>query len=150
MTRNADVLTPLTAKTSEWLDDLCKLLDTDDRRTAYTTMRAVLHALRDRLTTDETAQLAAQLPMLIRGMFYEGWDPHARRPRMHRSAFLEEVLEAARASSVSECERMVRAVLDLLAARVSHGEISDVQHLLPHDIRNLWSHVEPVPGRGSA
>jgi uncharacterized protein (DUF2267 family) len=38
-------------------------------------LRATLHALRDRLIIDEVAQLSAQLPMLIRGLYYKGWDP---------------------------------------------------------------------------
>ena len=47
----------------------------DRRNQSYTALRAVLHALRDRLTVEESAQFAAQLPMLIRGLYYGGWDP---------------------------------------------------------------------------
>lgn len=45
------------------------------RNQSYAALRAVLHALRDRLPVEETVQLGTQLPMLIRGMYYEGWDP---------------------------------------------------------------------------
>ncbi len=47
-----------------------------DRHAAYRVLRAVLHALRDRLTVAETVDLGAQLPMLIRGLYYEGWTPN--------------------------------------------------------------------------
>ena len=45
------------------------------RNQSYAALRSVLHALRDRLTVEETAQLAAELPMLIRGIYYESWHP---------------------------------------------------------------------------
>ena len=45
------------------------------RNYSYDALRAVLHALRDRLTVDECADLAARLPLLVRGMYCEGWDP---------------------------------------------------------------------------
>jgi uncharacterized protein (DUF2267 family) len=62
-------------KTDLWLGHLMRLLPTDNRHVAYLALRATLHALRDRLTAEEAAQLGAQLPMLIRGFCYEGWDP---------------------------------------------------------------------------
>jgi uncharacterized protein (DUF2267 family) len=62
-------------RTHTWLKDLMLVLGWEDRRKAYQALRATLHALRDRLTIEETAHLGAQLPMLIRGFYYEGWDP---------------------------------------------------------------------------
>jgi uncharacterized protein (DUF2267 family) len=61
-------------KTHTWLKEIMEVLGTEDRHRAYMALRAVLHALRDRLTVEEVAQLGAQLPMLIRGLYYEGWD----------------------------------------------------------------------------
>ena len=46
---------------------------TDDRHLAYVALRATLHALRDRLGPENAVHLAAQLPMLLRGLYYEGW-----------------------------------------------------------------------------
>ncbi len=68
-------------KTNVWLKDLMEIQDCPDRHEAYLALRATLHALRDRLTIKETVQLAAQLPMLIRGFYYEGWDPTGNRLR---------------------------------------------------------------------
>src|SRR5258708_6578850 len=62
-------------KTHIWINDLMKVLGWQDRHKAYLALRATLHALRDRLTVDEVAHVGAQLPMLIRGFYYEGWDP---------------------------------------------------------------------------
>ena len=40
---------------------------------AWSVFRAVLHKRRDRLPVEETVQLAAQLPLVLRGKFYQGW-----------------------------------------------------------------------------
>ena len=44
-----------------------------DRRSAYRALRSVLHVLRDRLTPEQAVHLGAQLPLLVRGIFYDGW-----------------------------------------------------------------------------
>jgi uncharacterized protein (DUF2267 family) len=111
-----------------------------DRRKAYLAMRATLHALRDRLTVEEVAQLAAQLPMLIRGFYYEGWDPTGKPLKIRdKEEFLGLVEQELRGSERIDPERVARAVFKVLSDRVTEGEIEDVKHLLPAEIRELWS-----------
>ena len=62
-------------KTYEWLGALCDKLGIDNRAEAYRSLRAFLHLLRNRVTVDEAANFAAQLPLLLRGVFYEEWVP---------------------------------------------------------------------------
>jgi uncharacterized protein (DUF2267 family) len=57
--------------TNAWLNEIMEAIGPDGRR-AYRILAAVLHALRDRLTVDETAQLGAQLPILVRGLTISG------------------------------------------------------------------------------
>src|SRR5882762_1591385 len=54
--------------TNAWLKEIMEATGLDRRR-AYRVLAAVLHALRDRLTVDEVAQLGAQLPILVRGLY---------------------------------------------------------------------------------
>src|SRR3977135_937997 len=83
------------------------------RQQSYDALRAVLHALRDRLTVDEAADLGAQLPMLIRGISYEGWDPSRAPVKMTRQEFLDRVRR--------EYPFEVEGGMELLAQRVVHA-----------------------------
>jgi uncharacterized protein (DUF2267 family) len=126
-------------KTNVWLKHLMQLLPTASRHEAYRAFRATLHALRDRLTVEEVAQLGAQLPMLIRGFYYEGWDPSGKPVKVrHREEFLARIAQELRDGERIDPERVASAVFTLLAARVADGEIEDVKHVLPADIRDLW------------
>ena len=106
---------------------------------AYLALRTVLHALRDRLTIEEAVQLGAQLPMLVRGLYYEGWTlkgkPHKER---HKEDFLAHIKDAFKEDVTVRPESIARAVFKVLARRTSQGEIDDVKHLLPKALRDLW------------
>ena len=120
------------------LEDLMTRLGTDDRHLACLALRTTLHALRDRLLVSDAAHLGAQLPMLVRGLYYEGWHP-ADKPLKERAkeAFLAHAKAEAHALDF-EPEPAVRAVFGLLAERISAGEIADVKGVLPGPIRALW------------
>ncbi len=125
-------------KTNIWLKDIMETLGWQDRQEAYLALRATLHALRDRLTIEETAQLAAQLPMLVRGFYYEGWDPTGKPLReRHKKEFLSRIRDEMRPYAV-DYEQVARAVFSVMANRVSEGEIEDVERVLPESLRELW------------
>src|SRR6267378_928372 len=126
-------------RTNSWLKELTQLQGAESRHTAYLGLRATLHALRDRLTVEEVAHLGAQLPMLIRGLYYEGWDPTGKPLKeRHKEQFLARIAQEMRGDESTDPERIARAVFAVLAKRVSEGEIEDVKHVLPGDIRHLW------------
>jgi uncharacterized protein (DUF2267 family) len=126
-------------KTNRWLNELSELAAWDSKQKAYLAMRATLHALRDRITIDEVAQLGAQLPMLIRGFYYEGWDPKAKPPKeRHVDQFLARIAREFRSDDLLEAARMASAVFALLRMRIADGEIEDVKSVLPEEVRHLW------------
>jgi len=134
-----DVFDTTLHKTNSWLNDLMQVLDWPDRHKAYMALKTTLHALRDRLTVEEVAQLGAQLPMLIRGFYYEGWDPTGKPLRIrHKEQFLARIAEHFRGDDFIDPEHVARAVFTVLAKRVSEGEIEDVKHVLPAEMRDLW------------
>lgn len=122
-------------KAHVWLDEVAKQLGTDDHRLAYRVLRAYLHALRDRLTVDEAAQLAAQLPDLIRGVFYEGWNPSATPVRYRGfTDFLDRVAADAELAGETDASFAVSAAAEVLRRHVSAGEIEDIRAQLPEDL----------------
>ena len=126
-------------KTNLWLKELMQLLDWDDRQKSYLALRATLHALRDRLTIEEVAQFAAQLPMLIRGFYYEGWDPTGKPERVRdEQEFLDRIALQFPDDATVDAEQVARAVFTLLSIQISAGEIEDVRQILPTELRRLW------------
>jgi uncharacterized protein (DUF2267 family) len=126
-------------KTHSFLNDLMRVMDWQDRQKAYLATRATLHALRDRLTVPEVVQLGAQLPMLVRGFYYEGWRPDgAHLKERHKEQFLSKIAEYFRNDPEADPERIARGVFLVLASRVAAGEIEDVKGVLPAELRTLW------------
>jgi uncharacterized protein (DUF2267 family) len=138
-TSGLEVFDTTTQKTNVWLKDLMQELGWDDRHKAYRALRSTLHALRDRLTIEEVAQLSAQFPMLVRGFYYEGWDPTGKPVRArHADDFFAQIEREFTPDDAVDPEVVARAVFAVLSHRVTEGEINDVKQVLPSEIRNLW------------
>jgi len=125
--------------TSAWLKRIAEELGHGDKQRAYHALRGVLFAIRDRLPIDEALDLSAQLPTLVRGVFFEGYKA-AGKPETYRSRdeFLQRVNEELAVVGRANPEAATRAVLTLLNEKVTAGEVEDVRHMLPSSIRGLW------------
>src|SRR2546428_7228597 len=122
-TTGLEVFDRTVQRTNSWLHDLMQVLQWADKHKAYLALRATLHALRDRITVDEVAQLGAQLPMLMRGFYYEGWDPSGKPPKeRHIDQFLARIALELPRGDLAEAEVMARAVFALLKLRIADGE----------------------------
>jgi uncharacterized protein (DUF2267 family) len=137
-TAEPEVIERSVQKTRQWIEEVAHELGDDDHRRAYRVLRSVLHTLRDRVTVNEAAQLAAQLPELLRGAYNEGWVP-ARTPLTYRrrDEFLVRVAEGAGLAGETEASYAVGAVMRVVRRHVSGGEIEDVVAVLPPDVRPL-------------
>jgi uncharacterized protein (DUF2267 family) len=137
---HVDILDRSVEKAHIWLKDLAEELGGDDQRHAYRVLRAFLHALRDRLSVDEAAQLSAQLPIFIRGVFFEGWEP-SRTPEPHRDldSFLARIATEAKLAGETEASFAAGAASRVLRRHVSAGETASVLHALPGHVRALLS-----------
>jgi uncharacterized protein (DUF2267 family) len=127
-----------------WLEEIQEKLEWNDPEKSYKALRIVLHTLRDRLPAKEVTDLSAQLPMLVRGMYFEGWNPNHKPSKLkHADEFVDEVNSHFPEFDYTETEytdpqEITRVVFTTLAKHVSSGEIEDVIGFLPKGLRELW------------
>jgi uncharacterized protein (DUF2267 family) len=139
MTTGLDTFDRTVQETNLWLKDVMERLNTYDRHHAYSTLRAVLHALRDRIGPENAAHLGAQLPMLLRGLFYEGWDPTSKPTKeRHENAFIAHIARELPHATASDVEAGACAVLDVLSKRIDRGAAVKLAAILPQDLRRFW------------
>jgi uncharacterized protein (DUF2267 family) len=109
------------------------------RNQSYAAMRTVLHLIRDRLPVSEAAQFASNLPVLVRGVYYDGWNPDAVPIKLKRDDFLFEVRQSFRYDIDGGIENLVRTVLDALRRHVPEGEWEDVRSNMPKELAPVLS-----------
>jgi uncharacterized protein (DUF2267 family) len=128
-------------KTNIWIRDALKELQWTEPRRAYLAIKAVLHAIRDRISVQEVAQLGAQLPLLVRGVYYDGWNPSKTPVKDRRKeAFLLQIQHEfeSTANRNVDAEHIARSILRILNRHVPGGEIGQIKEMLPHGIRQYW------------
>jgi len=123
-----------------WIKEIADRLGTEERRLAHCALRATLHAVRDRVGPDHASHLAAQLPLLVRSIFFDGYNP-AVTPRRERSrgAFLEQVhIEGVQPLDLMELERAVKVVLAVIEARTDRAQIDNLIAQFPREFSDLF------------
>lgn len=114
------------------------------RNQSYAALRSVLHALRDRLSINEGAQLAAQLPILVCGIFYHNWNPSRIPIKMRREEFLQRVQQEFPYDVEGGVEPLVKTVFQALRRHVSDGEWRDIKANVPKDMVSLLPDSDEV------
>jgi len=126
-----------------WLNTLMRHLGHHDRVQAFHILKAVLHALRDRIGPENAVHFSAQLPLLIRGLFFEGWKMNASASHeRHVPDFLEHVAKALDENHRGNLEGNVRAVFSVIWERVDQGEVAKLMRIFPSELRVLWQSPE--------
>lgn len=109
-----------------------------DKDLARNLFGAGLHALRDRLPEAVAIHLGAQLPTLIRGLYFEDWNlKKTPRKERHKKSFLDHIDDAV-AANKSDPERIARATFGVLRDRIDAGEVAKVVQHLPRELQQLW------------
>lgn len=122
-----------------WLNKLIEIHHFKDKPQAYSALRAGLHALRDRLTVEQAAHLGAQLPTLVRGVFYEAWRPAGKPVDIHSTReFCDHIAAELPSDFPRDALSIARAVFDLLFRELDPGESAKLVDGLPVPLRHLW------------
>jgi uncharacterized protein (DUF2267 family) len=133
------VLDHTVQETNVWLKAVGEQLLLD-RHDAYIALRAVLHALRDRLPPEVAVHLGAQLPMLIRGFYYEGWHMAGKPTKdRHIEEFADHVLQELPPQFPLDPLTVARGVFEILWERLDPGEFAKLMEHLPASLKTLRS-----------
>jgi len=126
-------------QTNIWLKTLGEELHSEDRHDAYRALRAVLHVLRDRLTAEQAVHLGAQLPTMVRGIYYEGWRLSANPDSERQPADFAALVAAELPPSMGrDALRVTKAVFGPLAKELDRGETAKIIATMPAPLRSLW------------
>ncbi len=125
-------------ETNVWLKTVEEELQLDDRQQAYNALRAVLHTLRDRIPPEVAVKLGAQLPLLVRGIYYEGWHPATTPTKeRHIEDLAQHVLSELPRQFPVEAARVIRGVFEVLWETLDPGEFEKVMNHLPASLRAM-------------
>lgn len=133
---------PTLQLSTTWVRQIAELAGVDEQQACHL-LCCTLQTLRDRLRPEEAIQLGAQLPALVRGLYYDGWRlagvPLQMRNRQH---FVALAASRYHARPLDDIEPGIRAVLAVLADNIDLGEVCAVVMALPEELRDLWP--EPI------
>ena len=137
--QHLEVLDTTLQKTHQWLDAIAEAAETDTH-TAYQALRAVLQTLRDRLPVAEAAHFSAQLPLLVRGIFYEGYRPAESPTPLSRREFLQRIEEKVtfqQNRQTLDIYSLTQQVFAVLREFLGEGELDKIAGVLPPELREL-------------
>jgi len=108
---------------------------------------AVLRSIRDELLIGQSAHLAAQLPLLVRGAYFDQYRP-AAQPVAERSQedFIARIRQELAGCRPVRPDLAATVVMRTLNRHITEGQIKKVRDALPKGIRALW----PEPGATAA
>ena len=128
--------------TNIWLDQIMERIG-PDRQSAWKVLSTVLHKLRDRMPVEAAAHLGAELPLLVRGVYYDQYTP-ARQPTSCRTReeFVTEVAEWLQDARPVDPAEAIAAVFEVLSRNIDPGQVAKVKSILPEPIRQMWAVAE--------
>lgn len=127
--------------TNIWLKEIMAELG-PDRQLAWKVLSVVLHKLRDRMPLELSSHLGAELPLLVRGVYYDQYEPAVQPTDYDLDEFVEEVSEWLSDIRPVDAKEAIQAVFAVLSRHIPRGQITKVQNALPQDLRAFWTAAE--------
>jgi uncharacterized protein (DUF2267 family) len=124
--------------TNVWLDEIMAEIG-PDRQVAWHVLSTVLRTLRDRIPLGTSAHLGAQVPLIVRGAYYDQWSPFSEPLKMRsEEEFLDYVQQNLRDIRPVNPRNAVIAVFNVLSRHLVRGQCSNVRNALPDEVQSLW------------
>ena len=127
-------------KANQWLNELHDELNFRDKQRTYSIFKAVLHALRDRLTIDEATDFAAHLPLILKAPYYEDLKPSKMPIKIKSKEEFFALVDSYMQNPKLEIDSsiFVPKIFKFLSRKISSGEIEDIKSNLPKDLADIW------------
>lgn len=134
-----DVFDTTIQKTNSLLGEIEKELNWENRRNqSYHALRVVLHTLRDRLPLDESVNFSAQLPLILKGVYFDGWNPNIVPIKMNRAEFIMRIGNDLRLDTKDGLEHVIKVVLKEITQMIGPEEMLKIMGDLPNDLAELF------------
>lgn len=135
--RGTHVFDSAVQSANAWFGGVSDELGTHDQRFVYRVLRVWLHELRDRLDVNDAVAFGAQLPELIRGIYYDGWTPSKVPIKVDLSEYVRSFAVHARVGS-ADVPELVGGISAAFAKRISPDFLNEITESLPHSLRQLF------------
>ncbi|MFW5688518.1 MAG: DUF2267 domain-containing protein [Spirochaetota bacterium] len=130
---------------NEFMHRLARELGHPDREDqAAILLRAVLHALRDRISMQENLHVVSQLPMFLKGVYVDQWSYSEELDRLktadefaRRVEENQEQLGEQRFDWNASTQELITKVLASVEEYLTEGEVKDIKSELPDEIAAL-------------
>ena len=104
-----------------WVHDLMEEMNWRDEHCSYQALRSVLHALRDHLPIEDVIALGSEMPLFVRGCYYEGWCMPKDKPhkKEKKNEFMAHVAEGFHHGPVCDPGKLTHGVFKILTRHIS-------------------------------
>jgi uncharacterized protein (DUF2267 family) len=142
----------IAAKGNEFMNDLARELSyPEDSKRAGRVLKSILHALRNQLTTEESVQLMAQLPLFLKAVYVENWTlrKNDKKPKKIED-FFHEIRKIDKQTAVydfktdDDIDNAISVVFMSLRRYVSLGEMEDIKAVLPKNLKYMVNNVTMI------
>lgn len=140
LSKRVSVFARTAHKSQEWIREMQKELKWISGDSTYHLLRAVLQSLRDQMSINEAAHFSAQLPILLRGTFFEGWNPQiSELSGSTKDEFLQNVKHrmGPLGTQKFELESGVLVALNVIKKHISAGEMKDFTGMINPSLKNF-------------
>jgi uncharacterized protein (DUF2267 family) len=126
-----------------FMKEYAEKLNIEDKNKAARILSAVLHGLREVISTEESLQLIAQFPMFLKAVYVNGWSSHKKQKVKTMVEFIDLINNFDGVTSVydfgsdAEATKYIKTTFLVLRKYVSIGELKDIRTELPKELKSL-------------